>query len=58
MSKVAKNIENNVAIGWGVVSVECKVRTEQPTKTKMPLTINLNANLPAFAKKSKQFVDK
>jgi hypothetical protein len=58
MSKFVKNIIKNVVIGWVVVSVECKVRTEQPTKTKMPLTINLNANLPAFAKKSKRFVDK
>jgi hypothetical protein len=59
MSKVAKNIKNNVVIGWVVVSVECKVRTEQPTtqKTK-PLTENLNANLPAFAKKSKPLADK
>ena len=59
MSKFAKNIKNNVVIGWVVVSVECKVRTEQPTiqKTK-PLTINLTANLPAFAKKSKRFVGK
>jgi hypothetical protein len=59
MSKVAKNIKNNVVSGWVVVSVECKVRTEQPTiqKTK-PLAENLNANLPAFAKKSKLFVAK
>jgi hypothetical protein len=59
MSKFAKNIKNNVVIGWVVVSVECKVRTEQPTtqKTK-PLTENLNDNLPAFAKKSKRFVGK
>ena len=59
MSKFAKNIKNNVVIGWVVVSVECKVRTEQPTiqKTK-PLTVNLNANLTAFAKKSKRFVCK
>ena len=58
MSKFAKNIKNNVVTGWVVVSVECQVRTEQPTiqKTK-PLAENLNANLPAFAKKSKQFVD-
>jgi hypothetical protein len=34
MSKVAKNIKNNVVTGWVVVSVECKVRTEQPTKPK------------------------
>jgi hypothetical protein len=34
MSKFAKNIKNNVAIGWVVVSVECQVRTEQPTKPK------------------------
>ena len=59
MSKFAKNIKNNVVIGWVVVSVECKVRTEQPTtqKTK-PLTENLDDNLPAFAKKSKRFVGK
>ena len=59
MSKFAKNIIKNVVIGWGVVSVECQVRTEQPTiqKTK-PLTINLTANLPAFANKSKRFVGK
>ena len=59
MSKVAKNIKNNVVTGWVVVSVECKVRTEQPTtqKTK-PLTENLDDNLPAFAKKSKRFVGK
>ena len=59
MSKFAKNIKNNVVTGWVVVSVECQVRTEQPTiqKTK-PLTINLTANLPAFANKSKRFVGK
>ena len=59
MSKVAKNIKNNVVTGWVVVSVECRVRTEQPTtqKTK-PLTENLDDNLPAFAKKSKRFVGK
>ena len=59
MSKVAKNIIKTTVIGWVVVSVECKVRTEQPTiqKTK-PLAENLNANLPAFAKKSKLFVGK
>ena len=59
MSKVAKNIKNNVVTGWVVVSVECQVRTEQPTtqKTK-PLTENLDDNLPAFAKKSKRFVGK
>ncbi len=59
MSKFVKNIIKNVVIGWGVVSVECQVRTEQPTiqKTK-PLTINLTANLPAFANKSKRFVGK
>ena len=59
MSKFAKNIKNNVVTGWVVVSVECQVRTEQPTiqKTK-PLTENLDDNLPAFAKKSKRFVGK
>ena len=59
MSKVAKNIIKNVVIGWVVVSVECKVRTEQPTiqKTK-PLAENLDGNLPAFTKKSKRFVGK
>ena len=59
MSKFAKNIKNNVVTGWVVVSVECQVRTEQPTiqKTK-PLTINLTANLPAFANKSMRFVGK
>ena len=59
MSKFAKNIKNNVVIGWVVVSVECKVRTEQPTtqKTK-PLAENLDDNLPAFTKKSKRFVGK
>ena len=59
MSKVAKNIIKNVAIGWVVVSVECQVRTEQPTtqKTK-PLAENLDGNLPAFTKKSKLFADK
>ena len=59
MSKFAKNIKNNVVSGWVVVSVECRVRTEQPTtqKTK-PLTENLDDNLPAFAKKSKRFVGK
>ena len=59
MSKVAKNIKNNLVIGWAVVSVECQVRTEQPTtqKTK-PLTENLDDNLPAFAKKSKLLVAK
>ena len=59
MSKFAKNIIKNVVIGWVVVSVECRVRTEQPTtqKTK-PLTENLDDNLPAFAKKSKRFVGK
>jgi hypothetical protein len=58
MSKVAKNIKNNVVIGWVVVSVECKVRTEQPTTIKMPLAENLTANLPAFIKKSKPLVGK
>ena len=59
MSKFAKNIIKNVVSGWVVVSVECKVRTEQPTtqKTK-PLAENLDDNLPAFAKKSKRFVGK
>jgi len=59
MSKVAKNIKNNVVTGWVVVSVECQVRTEQPTtqKTK-PLTENLDDNLPAFANKSKPLVGK
>jgi hypothetical protein len=57
MSKVAKNIKNNVVIGWVVVSVECQVRTEQPTKPKL-LAENLTDNLPAFAKKSKPLVAK
>jgi hypothetical protein len=57
MSKFAKNIIKTTVIGWVVVSVECKVRTEQPTiqKTK-PLTENLDDNLPAFAKKSKRLL--
>ncbi len=58
MSKFAKNIIKNVVIGWVVVSVECQVRTEQPTTIKMPLAENLTANLPAFAKKSKPLVGK
>jgi hypothetical protein len=33
MSKFAKNIKNNVVIGWVVVSVECQVRA-LPTKSK------------------------
>ena len=59
MSKFAKNIIKSVVIGWVVVSVECRVRTEQPTiqKTK-PLAENLDGNLPAFAKKSKPLVAK
>jgi hypothetical protein len=58
MSKFAKNIKNNVVIGWVVVSVECKVRTEQPTKKNKATYRKLNDNLPAFAKKSKRFVGK
>ena len=58
MSKFAKNIIKTTVSGWVVVSVECKVRTEQPTTIKMPLAENLTANLPAFAKKSKLFVGK
>ena len=58
MSKVAKNIIKTTVIGWVVVSVECKVRTEQPTIQKKPLTENLDDNLPAFVKKSKRFVGK
>jgi hypothetical protein len=42
MSKVAKNIKNNVVIGWVVVSVECKVRTEQPTTIKIANYRTLN----------------
>ena len=59
MSKFAKNIIKTTVSGWVVVSVECKVRTEQPTtqKTK-PITENLDDNLPAFAKKSKPLVGK
>jgi hypothetical protein len=42
MSKVAKNIKNNVVTGWVVVSVECKVRTEQPTTIKIANYRTLN----------------
>ena len=59
MSKVAKNIIKTTVSGWVVVSVECRVRTEQPTtqKTKL-LAENLTDNLPAFTKKSKPLVAK
>ena len=56
MSKFAKNTIKNVVIAWGVVSVECQVRTKHEFKTTIPITENLNANLPAFKKKSKQLV--
>jgi hypothetical protein len=42
MSKFAKNIIKTTVIGWVVVSVECKVRTEQPTTIKIANYRTLN----------------